>query len=94
LIWSRRPVNSIGGFTLVLLLLLVGAPTLDTLDILDPRCKSSNHYIVIAIDSDWTSGVGSDPASEGISSTDNSLVTEESSSSDIYDVRILKHFSM
>jgi hypothetical protein len=68
-------------------LLLVGAPTLDTPDILDPRCRSSNHCIVIAIDSDWTSGVGSNPASEGVSSTDYSLVTEESSSSDIYDIR-------
>jgi hypothetical protein len=87
-------VNSISGFTLVLLLLLVEAPTLDTLDILDPRCRSSNYCVVIAIDSDWTSGVGSDPASEGVSSTDNSLVAEESSSSDIYDIRILKHFSM
>jgi hypothetical protein len=87
-------VNSISGFTLVLLLPLVGAPTLDTLDILDPRCRSSNYYVVIAIDSDWTSGVGSDPASEGVSSTDDSLVVEESSSSDIYDVRNLKHFSM
>jgi hypothetical protein len=87
-------VNSISGFTLVPPLPLVGAPTLDTPDMLDPRCRSSNHYVVIAIDSDWTSGVGSDPVSEGVSSTDDSLVAEESSSSDIYDVRILKHFSI
>jgi hypothetical protein len=75
---------------LVLPLLLVGAPTLDTPDMLDPRYRLSNYYVVIAINSDWTSGVGSNLASEGISSTDNSLVIEESSSSDIYNVRILK----
>jgi hypothetical protein len=85
-------VNSISRFTLVLLLLLVGALTLDTLDILDPRYRSSNYYIVIVIDSDWTLGVGSNPASKGVSSIDDSLVIEESSSLDIYDVRILKYF--
>jgi hypothetical protein len=83
LIWSRRPVNSISGFTFVPPLPLAGAPAVDRLDMFDPRWKSSNHYVVIAIESACTSGVGSNPASEGVSSTDDSLVVEDSSSSDI-----------
>jgi hypothetical protein len=39
---------------------------------------------VIAIESACTSDVGSNPASEGVSSTDDSLVVEDTSSSDIY----------
>jgi hypothetical protein len=49
----------------------------------NPRWKSSNYYVVIAIESAYTSGVSSNPASEGMSSIDDSLVVEESSSLDI-----------
>jgi hypothetical protein len=61
----------------------VEALTTNRLDMFNPRKKSSNYYIVIAIRSAYTSGVSSDPASKGISSIDNSLVIEDISSLDI-----------
>ena len=69
---------------MVPLLLLVGVPTVDAGAISDPKWKSSNHYVVIWIDSICSSDVGSDPSSEGVSSIDDSLVAEENSSSDMY----------
>ena len=78
-------MNSIGGFTLVPPLLLAGAPTADLPDISDPKWKSSNHWVVMWMDAAWSSCVGSDPISEGVSSSDDSLVAEDrSSSSDIH----------
>ena len=48
---------------------------------------------MISIESFRSSGDGSDPASEGVSSTVDSLVADESYSSDIYRCPNLKHFS-
>jgi hypothetical protein len=76
-------VNSISGFTLVPLLPLAAMPTVDAGAISDPKWKSSNHCVVIWIDSTCSSGVNSDPASEGVSSIDDSLVVDKRSSSDI-----------
>jgi hypothetical protein len=78
-------VNSIGRFTFVPPDLLVGAPTADLPDIVESRCRLSNYCVVVLMDSAWSSGVGSDPTSEGMSSSDDSLEAEDrSSSSDIH----------
>ena len=76
-------MNSIGRFTLALLLLLVGVLTFECPNMLDLRCKLSNHEVVISSDSIRSLGDSSDPGSKGVSSTDDLLVADESSSLDI-----------
>jgi hypothetical protein len=57
--------------------LLVDASTADLLDIVESRCRLSNHCIVVLIDSAWSSEVGSNPSSKGVSSSNDSLVTKD-----------------